>query len=236
MSNYDNPIELAPINRDRQTAFLGSTVLPKKIFLVRHGTSELNEEKFVSGQLDPSLSEKGKEQARFLAGILRNEPLTGIHTSTLSRTVETARPIAVQHGLPITQSDALKEIHMGILQGRYRDHRDVEAQSLWALRKANPIDFRIPGGESYADLKQRVVPALRSILGKEGGGVILIVGHRNTNRVILETLLNWTEIQAINAVPRAKHLYEIYPGPDPRCNTILLTGKKTGIVIEGFLT
>jgi len=216
--------------------FANSATLPAKIYLARHGTSEWNKKKRVSGQLDPPLSEKGIEQSHVLAQVLQNENLTGIYASTLSRAVDTAHPTSQYHNLPINKVNGLKEIHMGILQGRYRDHRDSEAQYLWSLRKENKLKFQIAGGETYSDLKHRIVPCLKNIFKNEIGGTILIVGHRNTNRVILEALFHWKDKEAINVNLRSKYLYEIVPGAKPQCNTISLAKEKAGSVIKGFIS
>ncbi len=215
--------------------FANSATLPEKVYLVRHGTSEWNEKKRVSGQLDPPLSERGVEQSRVLAQALQNIRLTGIYTSTLSRAADTAHPVAKCQGLPIHKMDGLKEKHMGILQGRFIDHRDTEAQYLWSLRKKNRLEFQMPGGETYANSKHRVTHCLRNILEKEVGGTILIVGHRNTNRVILEALFHWQEEEAVKVNPRSKYLYEIVPGAKPQCNTICLENDKIDHVLKGFV-
>ena len=74
---------------------------PTTIYLVRHGESQLNLAKRVSGQLDTPLVPDGIRQSQMLAIQLLEVPLTGIYTSALRRTVETARPTAAMHGLPI---------------------------------------------------------------------------------------------------------------------------------------
>ncbi|MEQ1848370.1 MAG: histidine phosphatase family protein, partial [Nitrospira sp.] len=154
------------------------------IYLVRHGESQLNLEKRVSGQFDTPLSQDGIRHSQILAVQLLEVPLTGIYTSALRRTVETARPTATVHGLTIQNHAALNEQHFGVLEGRFRDERDAEAEALWKARKQDKRFHRIPGGERFIDLAERVKDALRDILTHEVGGTILIVGHRNTNRAL----------------------------------------------------
>ena len=66
------------------------TSRPTTIYLVRHGESQLNLEKRVSGQFDTPLSQEGIRHSQMLAVQLLQVPLTGIYTSALRRTVETA--------------------------------------------------------------------------------------------------------------------------------------------------
>ena len=186
---------------------------PRTIFLIRHGQSLWNKRKRVTGQLDPGLSETGKRQALALADALASVPLHAIYTSRLERTIHTAQPTAERHALAIQADFRLDEINHGILQGRYRDERDPQAQALWEQRKKDKLRFRFPGGENLQDLAVRVLPFLESMMVREQGKQVLIVGHRNTNRVILGLLLQavpeaWDEIN-----PRSQALYEIGP-PD----------------------
>jgi len=192
----------------------------RKIFVVRHGQSTWNGQRRISGQLDPPLSAKGRRQAEYLARALRNLDLSGIYSSSLSRAVETARPVADFHQLPITRCDDLREIDLGILQGRYRDERDTEAQELWKERSLNKRHFQVFGGETFEELECRVRSCLDGILKTDARGSLLIVGHRSTNRVLLSTLMNWTDETAITLNLRSKYLYEVILGGTPQIYTV----------------
>ncbi|MEQ1806185.1 MAG: histidine phosphatase family protein, partial [Burkholderiaceae bacterium] len=134
------------------------------IFLARHGQSESNNQKLITGQLDVHLSERGREQSESLARCLADEPLAAIYTSALVRTVETAQPTASAKQLAIVSLPALNEIHLGVLQGRHRDERDTQAQMLWAQWQADLWNYRVPGGETFTELAQRAGQALEDIL------------------------------------------------------------------------
>lgn len=205
------------------------TIRPTTIYLVRHGESELNRDKRISGQLDPPLSLEGVRESLALADRLRGVRLTAIYTSALMRTIETARPTANTHGLPIHTREALNELHLGMLQGRHRDDRDPEARSLWEERKKDRIHYRVPGGETFAELAERVIRCLDEILAAEAGGTILIVGHRATNRALIGALLNWPEEQWPNLTFRHKYLYEITTGTPPQLATIRMNGSHAGV-------
>ncbi|MFQ5616902.1 MAG: histidine phosphatase family protein [Anaerolineales bacterium] len=210
--------------------------MPKKIYLMRHGKSTWNEIQKTSGQTDPPLAPKGLALAERLAKVLVNEPLTAIYSSTLKRSIETARPTADCHGLPIHQERDLQEQNLGDLEGRYRDERDPEAEELWAKRTENRVRFVPPNGETYAALEERVGGCLNNILRDEAGGEILIVGHRITNRVLMQALLDLSAADAEQLSLRSKFLYEIAPGKEPMVHTILLSEHKAGKRHEGLMT
>jgi len=51
------------------------------------------------------------------------------------------------------------------------------------------VNYRPPGGESFADVHARVVPFFEQIVKANQGGNAFIVGHAGVNRVILCHLL-----------------------------------------------
>ncbi len=204
-----------------------ATSRPTTIYLVRHGESQLNVEKRVSGQFDTPLSQEGIRHSQMLATQLIEVPLTGIYTSALRRTVETARPTAAMHGLQIQSHASLNEQHLGILEGRFRDERDPEARALWDARKHDKRTHRIPGGERFIDLAERVTQGLKDILVYEAGGTILIVGHRNTNRVLFGMLMRQSEERWPHLTLKSQYVYRIITGSHPDLSTIALGGKQT---------
>lgn len=213
----------------------GPKLGPAKIFLARHGSSQWNIQKRISGQLDPPLSKKGEEQAEYLKCVMRSVGLSAIYSSPMTRSLETARQSAEDQGLTIHLKEAIKEINLGILQGRIPDESDLEAQFLFRQWEKDKIHFRIPGGETFLDLQKRVIPCLRDILDKEDGSTILIVGHRNTNHLILGDLIHLSLEDSLELNIKNKYLYEIIPGTMPRVNTIFLSGEKKGVRYDGLM-
>jgi broad specificity phosphatase PhoE len=205
------------------------------VYLARHGQSDWNNQKRVSGQGNPGLSPRGAQQSRALAECLSGEKLSAIYTSRLNRTMETARPTALAQGLPIQSLDGLNEIHMGILQGRYRDERDPEASQWWSEWQRNEEGFRIPGGETFAEMKHRALASLKQIVPEHAGASVLIVGHRGTNRVLLAALMEWPAQRSPDLRLRSRYFYRIRAGTPPRITTVCLTGSKKGCEIEDFV-
>lgn len=200
------------------------------VYLVRHGESLLNQAKRVSGRFDTPLSQRGHRHSHTLAEQLRDIRLTGIHTSTLTRTLDTARPTAEAHALPIQSHAALDELHFGVLEGRFRDARDPDAMALWDARKQNKRFYHIPDGERFIDMAERVKHALTSILAHEVGGTILIVGHRNVNRVLFGMLMQQPEEQWPHVKLKSQCVYRIITGSSPQVITTTLGGQRSGML------
>jgi len=70
-----------------------------RLYLVRHGATDMTMEDRFSGSADVELSDEGREQAQRLAERLADDNITAVFTSPLSRTLETARILAGPHGL-----------------------------------------------------------------------------------------------------------------------------------------
>lgn len=209
---------------------------PQTVFLARHGQSEANVEERIAGQTNPGLTEKGIRQAQRLGAVLQGTRLTTILASCLKRSMDTARVTAESQGLVVCPLEAINEMSFGLLEGRLRRHLDDDSQSLLAQWTKNKSHFRIPGGESLLDVRSRLLPDLTQVFADNPGGTLLIVGHRQTNLVILSALLGW-DLRSIADLPiQSKYVYEIQCGATPHVRTICLTGNARGKRVEGFLT
>jgi broad specificity phosphatase PhoE len=119
-----------------------------RIYLIRHGETNLSAEDRFSGGTDVDLSEQGRWQAACLAKRLADHKITAIFCSPMRRTMETASIIARPIHLPLETREGLREIHHGRWETMQR--RDVEAQfpeeySSW---QEDPFTFAPEGGES----------------------------------------------------------------------------------------
>ena len=209
---------------------------PQTIFLARHGQSISNIEERISGQTDPPLTLKGERQAQRLAEAMHGIRLTKVITSSLRRSIETARPTAESLGIPMCSVKAFNEMSFGMLDGQLRGGLNHEQQQLLDQWAKDKVEFRVPNGECLMDVQQRVVPVLSRVLADMADGTLLIVGHRHTNLVILSALLR-CDLHAIADSPiQSKYVYEIQYAPTPHIHTICLTGKARGKKIEGFLS
>lgn len=205
----------------------------KRIFLARHGESEANRQKVISGQTDAPLSEKGRNQAQWLCDVLKHEQLAAIYATGLSRTMETARPVADYCGIDIQVVDQFMEIDLGALQGSAVIENLKSAQALRDGRDNAKKAYASPEGENLDEFKSRVIGCLEAVLAQLEGAA-LIVGHRNTNEVILRYLLG-PSLDGDNVINiKNKYLYEIRLDGSPEINTIRLGGESHGKKFAGL--
>ncbi|MGE5593856.1 MAG: histidine phosphatase family protein [Betaproteobacteria bacterium] len=189
-----------------------------RVFLVRHGETEWNTARKYQGHRDVPLSPAGERQSERLALRLMEENLAAVYTSDLSRAVMTAHAIAKPHGLEVVQLRELREIDVG----------DWEGMSLDELQRARRADVEkwledtvnnpIPGGESYANLRDRVVPKVMELVRAHPDASICVVSHAGPVKMILCNALGITidHRHRIDLANASLCAVEYSPGRDPR--------------------
>jgi broad specificity phosphatase PhoE len=155
-----------------------------RLTFVRHGETYNNRDSIVQGQ-DPHqgrLTDKGLRQAELLGKSLREVPYDVVYSSTLERCALTLGKILEQRPgtrtLPLVFAEELKEVHLGVLQGR--PHAEWKASIT-----GDPMSWRPPGGESWLDLQARVMGYVRSTILPAGQREVLVVAHGGVNRSVL---------------------------------------------------
>ena len=154
------------------------------IYLLRHGAlSKTWRERFV-GQIDPPLGREGIRQAEALARTLSRQRIDAIFCSDLVRSQQTASIIATAASMPFTARRDLREIALGDWEGLLRGEVAEHDPDQFAARGRNIEHHRIPGGESFADCRERVLAAWAAIIRPEWEHVV-VVGHAGINRLLL---------------------------------------------------
>ena len=164
---------------------------PTRLYLVRHGATQLTAEGRFSGSTGVELSEEGRWQAERLGDRLRGEGITAAYCSPLSRSVVTAEIIAGQCRLIPVQRDGLREISHGHWEGLTRRQVEEQFPSEYAAWEEDPFTFAPDGGESGVSVLARALPAIRDIVMSHIGERVLVVSHKATIRLLLSSLLGF---------------------------------------------
>jgi broad specificity phosphatase PhoE len=163
-----------------------------RIFLVRHGATELSaEDAFAGGETDVPLSDVGRGQLQKLAVRLAGEPIAAVYASPLGRTMETARILAAPHRLPVTPKEGLREISHGHWEGKTRASVEKDYPKEYALWEGDPYSFAPPEGETGLAVTARALPALLEIVAAHPGVQVLVASHKATIRLLIGSLLGF---------------------------------------------
>lgn len=147
----------------------------KTFYLVRHGESEANRKGILAGWQDHPLSEKGLEQVAHMAERLKAYPIEVVFTSDLTRAVQTAESIIQMAPIPMTQTPALREIHMGEWEGKTFDDLDPDSELVKSWLRLD-MQFCYPGGESVKGVLDRSYAFFEQLLERPESHMV-IVGH-----------------------------------------------------------
>lgn len=155
------------------------------LILVRHGQSTANQTNTFTGQSQAPLTEQGRKQAQLAARALAGTRLDAAYCSDLLRAKETGTIIAGSQGLPITEDTALREIQAGLWENRTFADIIREFPEEYRVWHEDIGRSRCPGGESVAELQQRVLAAVERIARQNDGKTVLIATHATPIRSLL---------------------------------------------------
>ena len=147
------------------------------LYLIRHGLTRANEEHLYCGSTDLPLSDRGRAQLRELKYDIKNVRFI---SSGMKRADETMEILF--GSVPYDVEADFREVDFGDFEMRsYEELKDTEAYREW-LSGDNEANVP-PGGESGAEMKQRVLGALTRFTEDT-----LIVSHGGVIAAIMEQM------------------------------------------------
>jgi len=162
-----------------------------RIIFVRHGETDFPLDRLYCDDAieSPPLNAAGLAQAESAAVALSGVSVDAIYASPAQRTQMTANAIAKKHGTKVVTRDAFLERRFGAWDGLYFDEVEKRYPEGYVAWKVDPLNFSPEGGETIADLLERVRGGVDSILSAHAGETIVVVAHVGPIRVILASAL-----------------------------------------------
>jgi alpha-ribazole phosphatase len=148
------------------------------IYLVRHTTPAVPRG-ICYGQTDLDVTETFRAETEVIRQHLPAR-IVSVYSSPLKRCAMLAKELFPDR--PLYLRDELMEIHCGQWEMRAWDELPKEDVDPWMT---DFVQVRIPGGESYHDLHQRVTDCWNNISGEPASGDKAIVAHGGVIRSIL---------------------------------------------------
>ena len=147
--------------------------------LVRHGETDWNVARRLQGHTDIDLNARGLTQAKQLANSLKAIDLQFdvLYTSDLLRAAKTAQAIEEEFGIKALIDPALRERHLGALQGLSTTEAPQVESELWDIHISRDLNHDLRGGESIGQFAERIHEALEQIRKQYLGKTILLVSH-----------------------------------------------------------
>ena len=161
-----------------------------RVLLLRHAETAAPD-RFHGAESDIGLGPNGRLQAERAALALARLGPWSLASSAMRRAVETAEILASAAGLSFERVAELHERRMPGLSGRSKQDG---AMALYESEKASwmagDLHAAHDGAESFADVRDRVVPAFLSLAERHRGGTLVVVAHGLVNRVLLTCLVD----------------------------------------------
>jgi probable phosphoglycerate mutase len=157
------------------------------LYLMRHGRA--GPPGILLGRTDLPLSPSGEAEALAWRPFFSAYPVDAVWTSPLLRARCTAELLLGPDAPPPEVVEEFREISLGAWEGL--DSRQARALDprLWEARGTDPAQAP-PGGESFADLSRRVLPAFAALHRRVRTlRAALLVAHQAVNRILLADIM-----------------------------------------------
>ena len=148
-----------------------------KIFLVRHAEAEGNLYRLAHGQYDSAITPGGYRQLVYLRERFRSERIDAVYGSDLTRTHTTASAIYIPKGLPFQPVPLLRELCLGAWeQMSWGEILRMDRQMYIDFNK-RPDLWHADHAETFAQVRDRMLEALRTIAAAHPGGTVATVAR-----------------------------------------------------------
>lgn len=169
--------------------------MTRKIYLIRHGETDLNKAKCFYGSLDVSINNTGKRQAMSLKEAFLEINPDNIFISGKKRTKETADIVFPNQAKIIEERFAEK----GFGEWEGLDANEIEKlyPEEWQKWLDNPFGYTPPEAESFSEFKKRVLTAYQEIVATTTDNVV-IISHLGVIRTIVSYASSIDDFWSIN--------------------------------------
>jgi probable phosphoglycerate mutase len=148
------------------------------------------------------LNAQGWRQAEQLVERLRGVPIQALCASPLERAQETAQPLALERGLNICVVPEIHEIDYGDWQGYSIE--ELALDPYWREYNRYRSLYRVPGGESLAEVQLRMVRGVERLRTEYLEGPVILISHGDPIKALLAYILGIP----LDFITR----FEIHPG------------------------
>lgn len=148
------------------------------VYLIRHCEATGNIHATFQGWSDNPITERGKRQLAALQQRFAHVALDAVYTSDLQRAWLTGCAAKGARDIPIAACTALREIHGGKWEGlTWQEIEAGYADTAFYTWRCAPERHCCPGGESFAQVQQRMMRCIAEIVEKHPGQVVAIASH-----------------------------------------------------------
>ncbi|MCO8171441.1 histidine phosphatase family protein [Pseudomonas sp. 21LCFQ02] len=147
-----------------------------QLYVVRHGQTWANREGRYLGALDAELTEDGRQQAEALRNALPAQ-IDVLVSSPLLRARQTAEILNQSLNLPLVVDKHFRERNVGVFEGLTQAEARTRYPQLWARNITRQWQQAPDGGETIAEVVERVRLGLNGLVERHAGSTVVLVAH-----------------------------------------------------------
>lgn len=145
------------------------------VFLVRAGSTDLDDQGRIVGSLDMPLSPAGEAEARQTAIDLQEADFDVIVSAHCLAAQQTAQQLSRNSEIRVRVEEGWLNLNHGLWHGKSLEELKETQPKLYRHWRENPETVCPPGGETVEEVRIRVSNSLKKIHRKFQGGTIAIV-------------------------------------------------------------
>ena len=158
------------IYEPRKTSVPTGSQPTTRFCLVRHGTTDWNQESRIQGATDTPLNEQGQAEIGQLAVVMKDEGWEVVVTSDLQRAAESGEIIGRSLMIPVFSHKGLRERCFGPLEG-------LTFTEIRAKYPEGSDHLSLPGLESRTQIESRAMATMTMLAGVFTGRRVIVVSH-----------------------------------------------------------
>jgi probable phosphoglycerate mutase len=157
-----------------------------KLYIVRHGETNLNVKNISQGHTDSALNVLGKKQAQLLGELLEVVNFDIVYSSDLQRAKQTTAAIMKYQQCKVIYTKKLREANYGIFDGKpYEKMAQFFDEAQLKHPDKERFELQIPKGETGLAVQKRVVTFIESLYKKHRNDTVLISTHGRVKRLLI---------------------------------------------------
>jgi 2,3-bisphosphoglycerate-dependent phosphoglycerate mutase len=160
-----------------------------RLLLARHAETSAPD-RFHGAESDIGLSDWGARQADLLGQWLNERGAIALYSSAMRRARDTAARIGRACAIQPVAIAGLHERKIGPLSGLSREAGWATYAATKERWIAGDLEHTHAGGESYGDIRRRVVPIFEELAARHRGATIIVVAHGVVIRVFLTSVVS----------------------------------------------
>ena len=168
-----------------------------RLYLIRHGRTDWNDDRRIMGVGPVPLNEEGRNTVRQLAEALAGDEIPVIYTSTVVRAMETAEILASEWGARIVPEPGLNESPYERWVGKR--YSELSNDRNFQLYSSKPSASKFSSNEGMLGVQERALGAVERIVNETDGGRAAAVSHSDVIKPVVAHLLGM-EIDSMHRI------------------------------------